>query len=276
PPRPCHSHPTRRRNRRTRMTTATNASREHDLSNEDDAVVRERSGRPLGPDVGADGPTAQPVTVHTSTSAISPPGAPSAGTPDASAEGGAIDARAVGDLLDGRWRDLRRAARDLALEPEFRRLPDQSVAEHRERVLAQLHRLVERGDVNRAFPAEVGGRDDPGGNLAGFEELFLADPSLQIKGGVQWGLFGSAVQHLGVPEQHRRWLPDIMSLEVPGCFAMTEVGHGSDVASIATTATYDPASEEFVLHTPFPAATKEFIGNAAVHGTAAIVFAQLH
>src|SRR5699024_4894694 len=81
---------------------------------------------------------------------------------------------------------------------------------------------------------------------------------------------------LGVPEQHRRWLPDIMSLEVPGCFAMTEVGHGSDVASIATTATYDPASEEFVLHTPFPAATKEFIGNAAVHGTAAIVFAQLH
>src|SRR5699024_7588622 len=52
--------------------------------------------------------------------------------------------------------------------------------------------------------------------------------------------------------------------------------HGSDVASIATTATYDPASEEFVLHTPFPAATKEFIGNAAVHGTAAIVFAQLH
>src|SRR5699024_1729684 len=56
---------------------------------------------------------------------------------------------------------------------------------------------------------------------------------------------------------------------------MTEVGHGSDVSSIATTAIYDPASEEFVVHTPFPAANKEYIGNAAAHGTAAVVFAQL-
>jgi acyl-CoA oxidase len=103
----------------------------------------------------------------------------------------------------------------------------------------------------------------------------LADPSLQIKSGVQWGLFGAAVLHLGTTPHHEKWLPGIMSLEVPGAFAMTETGHGSDVAAIGTTATYDPATEEFVIHTPFRGATKEYLGNAALHGIAATVFAQL-
>ncbi|HLS73519.1 MAG TPA: acyl-CoA dehydrogenase [Actinomycetaceae bacterium] len=233
---------------------------------EDDAVLRDRSGRPLPPELPESDDQAATPAVPSAVSAMTPPSA-----------GGrtGIDVTALADQLDGRWRDLRRAARDLALDRDFQRIPDQSVAEHRERVLEQLGLLVERGAPLRGFPTAQGGDGDPGGNLAGFEELFLCDPSLQIKGGVQWGLFGSAVQHLGVPEQHERWLPGIMSLEVPGCFAMTEVGHGSDVASIATTATYDSATEEFVIHTPFPAANKEYIGNAAQHGMAAVVFAQL-
>ncbi|HLV03336.1 acyl-CoA dehydrogenase [uncultured Georgenia sp.] len=248
------------------MTSTTTSS---PRTPEDDALERERSGRPLAPEMPDAVPSAAPT-------ALAPPSAPSPASagPGAPSAGGFATA-AVGDLLDGRWRERRRAARDLALDPDFQRLPDQTVAEHRERVLRQLHLLVERGDVHRGFPVEVGGGGDPGGNLAGFEELFLSDPSLQIKGGVQWGLFGSAIQHLGVPEQHRRWLPAAMSLEVPGCFAMTEVGHGSDVASIATTAVYDPDGEEFVIHTPHPAANKEYIGNAALHGMAAVVFAQL-
>src|SRR5699024_6407501 len=56
---------------------------------------------------------------------------------------------------------------------------------------------------------------------------------------------------------------------------MTEIGHGSDVASIATTAVYDEETAEFVINTPFRAAWKEFIGNAAIDGRAAVVFAQL-
>ncbi len=103
----------------------------------------------------------------------------------------------------------------------------------------------------------------------------VADPSLQIKSGVQWGLFGSAVLQLGTAEHHEKWLPGIMDLSIPGAFAMTEIGHGSDVAAVGTTATYDAATEEFVINTPFRAATKEYLGNAALHGVAATVFAQL-
>ena len=149
------------------------------------------------------------------------------------------------------------------------------MAEHRERVFGQLGLLVEAGAIQRAYPSDLGGSDNHGGNIAAFQELVLADPSLQIKSGVQWGLFGAAILHLGTREHHERWLPDVMNLTLPGAFAMTEIGHGSDVASIGTTATYDPATEEFEIHTPFTGAWKDYLGNAALHGQAAVVFAQL-
>lgn len=196
-------------------------------------------------------------------------------TAGAAASGPRIDVASLGRQLLGTWPDIRIAARERAAMPELQRIEGQSMAEHRERVLGQLKLLVEQGAVHRAFPKSLGGQEDHGGNIAAFEELVIADPSLQIKSGVQWGLFGAAVLHLGTKPHHDKWLPAIMSLEVPGAFAMTEIGHGSDVAAIATTATYDEETQEFVIHTPFRAAWKEYLGNAGLHGKHATVFAQL-
>ncbi|WP_457962399.1 acyl-CoA dehydrogenase family protein [Arthrobacter sp. D1-29] len=187
----------------------------------------------------------------------------------------AVDVAGLGRLLLGRWAEIRLQARDLAARPELHKTEGLTHTEHRTRTFGQLKYLVENEAVHRAFPTALGGSDDHGGNIAGFEELVTADPSLQIKAGVQWGLFGSAVMHLGTEEHHAKWLPGIMNLDIPGCFAMTETGHGSDVASIATTATYDPGTQEFVVHTPFRAAWKDYIGNAANDGLGAVVFAQL-
>ena len=186
-----------------------------------------------------------------------------------------VDVDALGEQLLGAWADVRRHARDLAGRAEVRKIEGLTHTDHRDRVFGQLKYLVDNNAVHRAFPVRLGGSDDHGGNIAGFEELVTADPSLQIKAGVQWGLFGSAVMHLGTKEHHDQWLPGIMNLSIPGCFAMTETGHGSDVASIATTATYDESSQEFVINTPFRAAWKDYIGNAANDGLAAVVFAQL-
>jgi acyl-CoA oxidase len=62
---------------------------------------------------------------------------------------------------------------------------------------------------------------------------------------------------------------------VIGCFAMTELAHGSNVAGLETTATFDPASDDFVIHTPHLGATKWWIGGAASTATHAAVFAQM-
>ncbi|HXH35883.1 MAG TPA: acyl-CoA dehydrogenase [Plantibacter sp.] len=186
-----------------------------------------------------------------------------------------IDVQALAHQLLGTWPEARLASRALAAKAEMQRIEGQSMDDHRDRVFHQLKLLVENGQVLKAFPKRLGGGDDHGGNIAGFEELVLADPSLQIKSGVQWGLFGAAILHLGTAPHHDAFLPGAMNLDIPGAFAMTESGHGSDVASIATTATYDTETQEFVIDTPFRAAWKDYLGNAAVHGKAATLFAQL-
>jgi len=204
-------------------------------------------------------PVADPRSVTT------PPGDPSA----------RVDVEALGRQLLGDWAEIRLASRELSGRPEMQKVEGLSLADQRARTFEQLKLLVENGQVHRAFPKSVGGGDDNGGNIAGFEELVVADPSLQIKSGVQWGLFGAAVLQLGTAQHHEKYLPGIMSLDVPGAFAMTETGHGSDVASVATTATYDEETQEFVIDTPFRGAWKDYLGNAAKDGIAAVVFAQL-
>lgn len=62
---------------------------------------------------------------------------------------------------------------------------------------------------------------------------------------------------------------------VIGCFAMTELAHGSNVAGLETTAEFDAATDEFVINTPHLGATKWWIGGAASTATHAAVFAQL-
>lgn len=186
-----------------------------------------------------------------------------------------VDREWLAHYLLGHWPEVRLASRALAGTPEFQGVLGLSKEDHRARVLGQLKLLVENGQVHRAYPKLYGGMDDHGGMLAAFEELVAADPSLQIKSGVQWGLFTSAILHLGTSTHHERFLPDALSLKVPGIYAMTETGHGSDVASLGTTAEYDPSTHEFVIHTPFRGAWKDYLGNAALHGQAAVVFAQL-
>lgn len=226
--------------------------------------------------------TAQDPRTH-GTSAATPPEAngqqgalpPGPGQVAALPAADRVDHAVLSDLLDGRWKEVRRAARRLAEDPDMIGIEGLPMAEHRARVLEQVRALADAGFPRRGFPEYVGGTFDPGGNLAGFEEILLLDPSLQIKSGVQFGLFASAILNLGTREHHEKWLPGALSLALPGCFAMTEIGHGSNVAGVLTTATYDPGTDEFVVHTPVRAAWKEYLGNAALHGHAAVVFAQL-
>lgn len=177
--------------------------------------------------------------------------------------------------LLGPWAEDRRQLRKIMEEPIFHYQFNLTKEDQRELAMQQIQELADRKLIGKAYPKAFGGKEDPGGNVAGFSEMFHANPSMQIKGGVQWGLFGSAILTLGNEEQHQRWLPGVLSLELPGAYAMTEIGHGSDVGNVDTTATFIPEDDEFEIHTPFRAAWKEFLGNAAKDGKAAVVFAQL-
>jgi acyl-CoA oxidase len=192
--------------------------------------------------------------------------------PDLPAE---IDVVAVRRALDGRWRDIREQVRELMRDPLLAPRIGQSMSEQRARVKEQLSEVAKTDIPKLLFPKEVGGLGETGAAITGFEMQAHADLSLLVKSGVQWGLFGGAVRNLGTAEHHERYLADIMNLDLMGCFAMTETGHGSDVQSLGTTATYDAATEEFVVHTPTELATKNYIGNAACDGRVAAVFAQL-
>ena len=172
-------------------------------------------------------------------------------------------------VLDGRFAEVRADVRAQLTQEDMTAEPGLSLAEHRALTLANLRRLAATGRPHRGFAGDVGGV------VTAFAMLAWADLSLLVKAGVQWGLFGGAIQALGTERHHAEHLPRIMDGELLGCFAMTETGHGSDVQNLRTTATYDPRTQEFVVHTPDPSARKDYIGNAARDGHLAVVFAQL-
>ena len=115
---------------------------------------------------------------------------------------------------------------------------------------------------------------DMGSYVVVFEMLGYHDLSLAIKFGVHFGLFGGSVLALGTKKHHDKYLKDIGTMALPGCFAMTETNHGSNVRELKTTATYDKATDEIIINTPTEDDGKEYIGNA-LHGEMASVFAQL-
>ncbi|MGI9125938.1 MAG: acyl-CoA dehydrogenase [Mycobacterium sp.] len=177
--------------------------------------------------------------------------------------------------LDGRWRDTRTMIREkLSLEifrPHF--TPTKDVA--RARVNEQLKIIAAAGQAEDGFQKERGGTGDAGAAVTKIEMLAMSDLSLMVKAGVLWGLFGGAVENLGTERHHERYVRPLITLDLLGCFAMTETGHGSDVQSLETTATYDPATEEFVINSPTPSSRKDYLGGAAESATVAAVFAQL-
>ncbi len=178
-------------------------------------------------------------------------------------------------LLDGRYADVREQVREVLRRPEFAPPIALPSSEYRARVTVWAKTLADEGLTAPGFPVEFGGQADPGANVVSFETLAFGDLSLLVKIGVQFGLWGGAVQQLGTRHHHERYLRGIATLELPGCFAMTEDAHGSNVQRLETTATYDPDDSCFVIHTPTDGAHKEYIGNAARDGRMAAVFAQL-
>ncbi|CAN5714539.1 acyl-CoA dehydrogenase [soil metagenome] len=179
------------------------------------------------------------------------------------------------NTLDGRWRDVKNRVRKELSGEVFRPHYTPNTVIARTKVGEQLRIMAAQGAAEDGFSKEHGGNGDVGAAITQIEMLAMSDLSLMVKAGVQWGLFGGAIENLGTERHHQAYVRRIIELDLLGCFAMTETGHGSDVQSLETTATYDPATDEFVIDSPTPASRKDYIGGAAQTATVAAVFAQL-
>ncbi|CAK90106.1 unnamed protein product (macronuclear) [Paramecium tetraurelia] len=92
---------------------------------------------------------------------------------------------------------------------------------------------------------------------------------------VHFAMVIPAFQVLASDDQIERWMPSLKNFYAFGCYAQSELGHGSDVQSILTVATFDKTTSEFIIHTPNVEATKFWPGELGLYCEFALVFAQL-
>jgi len=91
---------------------------------------------------------------------------------------------------------------------------------------------------------------------------------------VHLGMFVKCVEFLASEEQSRKWLPRVKALNILGCYAQTELGHGSNVRDLETTATLDMETDEWVLHTPSIRAYKFWPGSMGITANHTVLFAR--
>ena len=68
--------------------------------------------------------------------------------------------------------------------------------------------------------------------------------------GMHSSMFSFVVYRQSNKEQREHWMPLIVKHKILGCYAQTELGHGSDIVALETTATLDKETDEFVINSP--------------------------
>ncbi len=143
----------------------------------------------------------------------------------------------TGHLTDAQ-RDARDLARDFAAGEIAPHAADWNARGHVPVDL--LRRMGELGLLTPAIPEEYGG---PGLDATSLclivEEIARADAGVAVAVAVQNGLVGAPLLRAGTEEQRRRWLPELASGRMMGCYALTEADAGSDTAALSTRARPD-------------------------------------
>lgn len=176
-------------------------------------------------------------------------------------------------ILDHNEIDIRDRLYQAFKHPDFHIHYGLTINEERAQVISMWKHLwslgVLDGTISRDAPEARRQYD------AVMETCGMISHSLNIKMGVHYGLFGGTVRLLGDDQQSKKWMPLIDNLQMLGCFALTELGHGSNARLVETVAEYHVPSRSFVLNTPSQSAQKYWIGGAFRSARWTVCFAQL-
>jgi acyl-CoA oxidase len=88
-------------------------------------------------------------------------------------------------------------------------------------------------------------------------------------------LFEPVIKHNGTEEQKTYWLAFAMSDKIFGTYAQTELGHGSFVRGLETTATFNQTKDEFVVHSSTISSAKFWPVALGFSTTHSVLMAQL-
>ena len=153
-----------------------------------------------------------------------------------------------------------RIVTELERDPTFRvdDLPDLSRDQIRERYASRYASIAHwvRNETREQFQDRL-------------NNIVIIDPGFLTRIGVHYGLFLNTIVNQGTEEQVEYWISKGMVdfKGVIGCFAMTELGHGSNVPGMETVAIFDQERDEFIIHTPRLTALKWWIGGASESAT---------
>ncbi|XP_075210147.1 acyl-coenzyme A oxidase 1-like [Lycorma delicatula] len=89
-------------------------------------------------------------------------------------------------------------------------------------------------------------------------------------------MFIPALMGQGTMQQQAYWIGRAWNCEIICTYAQTELGHGTFIRGLETTATYDPSKEEFVLNSPTLTSYKWWPGGLGQTANYALVMAQLY
>ncbi|XP_078483319.1 peroxisomal acyl-coenzyme A oxidase 1-like isoform X2 [Ciona intestinalis] len=153
-------------------------------------------------------------------------------------------------------------------DPDYKSLPFDFLSRE-----AQYEEGVRRSTIAVAKKDQLDSLIENHGDLITYNTNVVS-PNVMFD--LNYGMFVPTLIGQGTQEQQAKWLIPALQHEIIGTYAQTEMGHGTFLRGLETTAHYDPHTQEFVLNSPTTTSIKWWPGALGKTSTHAVVLAQLY